>query len=111
MRSGQFWQGIAAILLAVGVTGTLLTFAITGAVNGRMSPLTIEESSALTTVLGAVVGALAVYLGGARHGNGNGKPEAPPRADPENYAHIARTDPAGAERLAGPGEDNPAGLP
>lgn len=75
MSRGNFWQGIAALILAVGVTGTLLIFAITGAVHNRMSPLTIEESSALTTVLGAVVGALAVYLGGSRNGHSHPPPD------------------------------------
>jgi hypothetical protein len=56
------WRGIAAVLLAAGVVATLLV----GAVFGGLNPdriATTEEILGVTAVLGAMVGAVATYMG------------------------------------------------
>ena len=99
------WQGIVGVILALGVTGTLIIFAVTGAVNHRVSPLNMQEASALTTVLGATIGALAVFLGGSR---GN-RPDPPrPPEPPRMLPMLAPPEPP--EPPSEPGGDD-HGLP
>ena len=116
------WQGVVAVILALGITGTLLTVTISGAINpARMSPLTQEEASALTTVLGAVIGALAVFLGVRNGHRPDPQPRLPP-AEPELVeVPLLRDDPAEAsldaaaaeqsERMVTEQDENPAGFP
>lgn len=56
------WRGIAAIILAAGLAAAVVILAV----ETMLHPGAIgtEEASLLSTVLGAVVGAIAVYLGG-----------------------------------------------
>jgi hypothetical protein len=66
------WNGrdVVAIILSVGVSGTIVLLIVVEFVphHGHVSD---EEAAALSTALGAAIGALATYLGGSR-GNGNG---------------------------------------
>lgn len=64
------WRGIAAALLALGVATVLIAATVSAALNPSriVAP---DEIATASTVLGAAVGAIAVYLGG---GKGNGKP-------------------------------------
>lgn len=64
------WRGIAAAVLAFGVAAVLLAATIFAGLNPAriVAP---DEIATASTVLGAAVGAIAVYLGG---GKGNGKP-------------------------------------
>jgi Mn2+/Fe2+ NRAMP family transporter len=56
------WAGRTAFLLALGVAVALTTIVLTAAVEDR--PLTSGEVTAIATVFGATVGAVATYLGG-----------------------------------------------
>lgn len=67
MRREPDWRGIAAVLIVVGV----FTVLVIGAVNaGRNSNyvLSDEALATISTMLGAAIGAVAVYLGGNRRG-------------------------------------------
>ena len=62
-------RGVAAVLLALGV----VTVLIIGAINGGRNPnyvLSDEALATVSTVLGAAIGAVAVYLGGGKGGAG-----------------------------------------
>jgi hypothetical protein len=65
------WNGrdIVAIILAIGVSGTIVLLIVVEFVphHGHVSD---EEAAALSTALGAAIGALATYLGGSI-GNGH----------------------------------------
>jgi hypothetical protein len=55
------WHGLAAIILALGVSVTVVLLGVeTLTHDGHVSP---EEATLLATVLGAGVGAIATYLG------------------------------------------------
>lgn len=60
------WQGIVAVILSVAVGIALITAEL-----GRH--LSDPEAQLVNTILGAIVGALATYLGSRINGNGNGK--------------------------------------
>ena len=63
MRHEPDWRGITALLVVVGTFATL----IIGAVNAGHNPnyiLSDEALATVSTVLGAAIGAVAVYLGG-----------------------------------------------
>ncbi len=63
MRREPDWRGIAAVLIVVGT----FTVLIIGAVNAGRNPkyvLSDEALATISTVLGAAIGAVAVYLGG-----------------------------------------------
>ena len=75
VRHEPDWRGIAAVLIVVGV----FTVLIIGALNGGHNPnyvLSDEALATVSTLLGAAVGAVAVYLGGRRRG--------PPRDPPSS---------------------------
>jgi hypothetical protein len=78
---GVDWRGVAAVLLVLGVVATLIIGAVNGARNTNYI-LSDEALATISTILGAAIGAVAVYLGG-RNGNGKGGPPPPP-AGPEN---------------------------
>jgi membrane protein DedA with SNARE-associated domain len=62
------WSAIVAVILAVGVTGSLLLLSF-----GELfhdGHLTEAETTTVSTLLGAGIGAIATYLGGR---NSNGK--------------------------------------
>ena len=66
-------HGAAALVLAVGLSLSILVLSI--GVIIHEGPVSLEESSLLSAVLGAAVGALATYLGGlARHDHDDGSP-------------------------------------
>jgi hypothetical protein len=71
VRHEPDWRGIAAVLTVVGV----FTVLIIGAVNAGKNQnyvLSDEALATISTMLGAAIGAVAVYLGGRR------KPPGPP---------------------------------
>ena len=78
------WRGIAAVLLVLGVVATLVIGAVNGGRNANYV-LSDEALATVSTVLGAAIGAVAVYLGGKRpprRGPRQGPP--PPPGGPEN---------------------------
>jgi hypothetical protein len=78
------WRGLIALVLALGVVGVFIVGEVVIVVNhSARSGLTTEEAETASTILGAVVGALAVYLGGRPPGPGqpNG-PESAPQESP-----------------------------
>jgi hypothetical protein len=75
------WRGVVAAVLAFGIVAVLILIVVTTALNPERTA-TADEISSAATVLGAAIGAIAVYLGGR---NGTGKPgPPPPPAGPEN---------------------------
>jgi uncharacterized membrane protein len=66
------WHGLVAIVLALGLATTVILLALETILH--RGPVSDTEAAVLSTVLGAAVGAVATYLGGARgHSNGNGQ--------------------------------------
>ena len=56
------YHAIVAVVLALGATATLILLAVMELTrDGHVTP---EEATLLSTVLGAVIGAVATYLGG-----------------------------------------------
>ncbi len=73
MRHEPDWRGIAAVLTVVGVFTVLIIGAINGGRNANYI-LSDEALATISTILGAAIGAVAVYLGGRRRGPpGGGK--------------------------------------
>jgi hypothetical protein len=65
---GIDWRGIAAVLIVCGVFAVL----IIGAVNAGRNPnyvLSDEALATISTMLGAAIGAVAVYLGSGKGGD------------------------------------------
>lgn len=58
-------RGLVALVLAVGVVGVLIAGAVGAALNHERI-VTSDEIATVSTVLGAAIGAVAVYLGGNR---------------------------------------------
>jgi membrane protein implicated in regulation of membrane protease activity len=56
------WAGRAAFVLAFGIALSLVGVVGAAAFNGRA--LAPEETTAISTIFGATVGAVATYLGG-----------------------------------------------
>jgi hypothetical protein len=56
------WHGLAAIILALGVTISLVLLSVMELV--RDGAVTPEEATLLATGFGAAIGAIATYLGG-----------------------------------------------
>ena len=79
MRHEPDWRGIAAVLIVVGVFAVLIIGAFNAGRNANYV-LSDEALATISTMLGAAIGAVAVYLGGRRRGPpGSGKnPDAPP---------------------------------
>jgi len=65
------YRGLAVLILTVGLAATLVLLAIETILHS--GTISTQEASLLSTTLGAVIGALAVYLGGHA-----GPPEPPP---------------------------------
>lgn len=67
------WRGITAAILAFGVFGVILAADIFAGINDYRQ-VTAEEVATVSTVLGAAVGGIAVYLGTNRKppDDGNG---------------------------------------
>jgi hypothetical protein len=65
-RGGWFdWRGLIALVLAAGLVAALIIAELLTARNpARESGLTAEEATTASTIFGALVGAVAVYLGG-----------------------------------------------
>ena len=60
------WRGLIALVIAAGVVATLIGAEFLAAHNpARATGLTSEEANTVSTVLGALIGAVAVYLGGS----------------------------------------------
>ena len=70
---GIDWRGIAALVIVCGVFAVL----IIGAINAGRNPsyvLSDEALATISTMLGAAIGAVAVYLGSGK-GGGDKPPE------------------------------------
>jgi Na+/H+ antiporter NhaA len=61
---GRDWAGLAAVVLAAGVSLTLVIAICENAFNGHA--LSVEEASIYAGVIGGIVGALATFIGGGR---------------------------------------------
>lgn len=75
-------RAVAALILAVGVAASVVILCIETIIHS--GPVSAEEATVLSTVLGATVGAVATYLGGAaidRH-RSSGDDEADEGGDP-----------------------------
>jgi uncharacterized membrane protein len=57
------WRGPVALVLALGVVGVLIAGAV-GSILNHDRTVTSDEIATIATVLGAAIGAVAVYLGG-----------------------------------------------
>ena len=67
------WPGLAALVLAMGVAICVIALAVGTAT--QSGPISQEDATLLSTVLGAAVGAVATYLGTHAHdGEPNGTP-------------------------------------
>ena len=62
-------RGVAAVLLVLGVVTVLIIGAINAGHNTNYI-LSDEALATVSTVLGAAIGAVAVYLGGGKGGGG-----------------------------------------
>jgi membrane protein DedA with SNARE-associated domain len=62
------WRGLVASILGLGLAITIVIIA-----TGSTSHLNSDEGAVLSTTLGALVGALASYLGAKHYSNGNGE--------------------------------------
>lgn len=85
LRDHDDWRGLAAIILAAGAAGAVLALAI-GSLVVRAVTLSPSEGELLGTVVGATVGAVATWLGGA------GRPRRPPRPPGAPYDGEAAGD-------------------
>lgn len=56
------WPGVAAVILAAGVAVCVIALAVGTAT--QSGPISQEDATLLSTVLGAAVGAVATFLGG-----------------------------------------------
>lgn len=55
------WQGLVAVILAVGLTAAVVLLAVAELIHsGHVST---DEATLFATVLGATIGAVATYLG------------------------------------------------
>ncbi len=58
------WRGVVAVIIASGLALCFILLALGAVLHTSRVSLTPEEAGAISTVLGATVGALATYLGG-----------------------------------------------
>lgn len=73
---------LVAVVLAAGVSIAVIVLAVGSvAING---PVSTEEATLLSTVLGAAVGAVATYLG--TRSSSDPPPPAPPSSSPPDEA-------------------------
>lgn len=61
MKLPASWEGVVAVILALGLTASLVILSVAEALHeGHVST---EEATLFATVLGATIGAVATYLG------------------------------------------------
>lgn len=71
-------RSLAALVLAVGVTISIVALAIGAAwTEGSHNAISSQASTLLSTVLGAAVGAVAAYLGGRISSDASASSEQP----------------------------------
>lgn len=88
-------RSLAALVLAAGVGIAVVALAI--GVSFTNGPISNEEATLLSTVMGAAVGALATYLG-LRNGNGHepaaeGPPVVDYQPEPPDATYMRRPPP------------------
>ena len=94
----QAWRGVAALIIAFGLSATVVLLAIETILHS--GSISTQESSLLSTALGAMVGAVAVFLGGhTTDGGGSVASDepAPPTSDALAAAPRSESGPAGPE--------------
>jgi len=81
-------QGLVALILAVGASFALIALAVAAAVAEASSHLNISEgaTSLLSTAFGAVIGAVATYVGTTRI-SADPPPPVPP-AEPPSSSEV-----------------------
>jgi hypothetical protein len=62
------WRAVIALILALGAAITLVVLALSELDHGTAGHISEAESTLLATALGAVVGAVATYMGSTREG-------------------------------------------
>ena len=72
-------RAVAAVILALGIAASAVILCIETIIHA--GPVSSEEATVLSTVLGASVGAVATYLGGGHHEAPSG--EGPPAGSPD----------------------------
>lgn len=70
------WHGLVAMVLALGLATAVVILCIETILH--LGPVSDSEAAVLSTVLGAAVGAVATFLGGAARGRNGGSPPDPP---------------------------------
>jgi hypothetical protein len=70
------WRGIVAVILALGAAIAVILLIVETILHAEA--VTSQEATVISTSLGAMIGAVAVYLGGHTPDKPDGKDEEPP---------------------------------
>ena len=71
MNTDTNWHGLVAIVLALGLATAVVLLCLETILH--RGPVSDTEAAVLSTVLGAAIGAIATYLGGAARGRNGGE--------------------------------------
>lgn len=80
---GRDFAGLVAVILATGVMIAFIIIALGAVITN--SPLSTEEQTLLSTIVGAALGAVATYIGIAR--DPGSPPAEPPATPPDEAGH------------------------
>lgn len=69
------WHGVVALILATGIAISVVLLAVSELDHGTAGHISGEESTLLSTVLGAGIGAIATYVGLRSHDGPPGPPD------------------------------------
>ena len=61
--------GWAVLVLALGIMASIIIISVGSEITNQ--PLSSEEQTLLSTIIGAAIGAVATYVGGGRAGTGH----------------------------------------
>ena len=81
------WPGLAAVILAAGVAICVIALALGTAT--QTGPISQEDATLLSTVLGAAVGAVATFLGSGRQTASEEPAKPPPAPEPPSTEETA----------------------